>query len=208
MKASGSRTVEVEKRGSQSTLQMLREVLAYIETHKKVLDLNELCKRRAGTGLDAFAYNYEGNFNVQAEFGPRNRELGGINIHKAAIERDGEVVISKEFLIDPGREENAFEEKGPNNGKLTSSICIITSSCEDAKISLSCSYKYFTDMGGSWDEETKEVNIYPHSGNHQFFEGETPYWFKSMIFVTGVRGNLVMGTPLFLILGTDPTVQI
>jgi len=74
LRASGSRTVEVEKRGSQSTVQMLREVLAHIETHKKILDLNELCKKRAGERLDAFAYTYEGNFNVQAEFGPRKRK--------------------------------------------------------------------------------------------------------------------------------------
>jgi hypothetical protein len=185
-----------------------REVLAHIETHKKVLDLNELCKRRAGERLDAFAYTYEGNFNVQAEFGPGNRKWGGITIREAALERGGEVVISKELLVDPGRAENAFEEKGPNNGMLTSAICVITSSCESMGISLSCSYKYFSDMGGSWDERAKEYDIHPHSGNHRFFEGEAPYWFKSMIFVTGVRGNLIMGTPLFLVLGVDPTVRV
>jgi len=45
-------------------------------------------------------------------------------------------------------------------------------------------------------------------GYHRFFEGEAPYWFKSMIFVTGVRGNVIMGTPLFLVLGADPTVRV
>ena len=34
-KAGGTKTLEVEKRGSQSTVQMLRDVLAYIEANKR-----------------------------------------------------------------------------------------------------------------------------------------------------------------------------
>jgi hypothetical protein len=208
---SGHRTVTVGQTGKQSVVQLLIPVLEHIKQHERVLDLGSLCRRKQGVALNAFAYSYSGSFSTLAELGRSRRSgySGGLHIPGRALEKAGnEIIISRDLLIHPAREENAFEEIGPNNGHLVSNMCIITSIIEEYTLSLACSYKYFSDMGGSWDEEEKEWSVRPHSGNHHFFEGETDAWFDTLLFITGMRGKTIMGTPLFLVSGVDPELRI
>ena len=201
-----SRGSVVETTESQSTIQKLRDVLAYIEQNKKVLDLNELCERSEGKQLDAFAYAYSGNFYVEADVSADDLVNNIIQIPHAAAERSDGIAISQEHLIDPGRAENSFKEYAEDGRKITSRICVISSKCANKRIVLSCSLKYFSEMGFSSNNE--EIFIEPHSGNYHFFEGEYPARFKALIFLTGIDGNTVMGTPLFLIHSQDPNLVL
>ena len=158
--------------------------------------------------LDAFCYSYSGKFFALGQVG-REKSDRGINIPQAALARiEDEIVISKSLLILPGREENSLKEAGPNKANLVSDIAIINSEVGGYALSLACSYKYFSDMGGSWDEREKEWSVYPHSGNFHFFTGQCDAWFDSLIFVTGIRGTTIMGTPLFLVHSVDPSLRL
>ena len=156
--------------------------------------------------LNAFAYTYSGEFFALASMG---RKSGGIYISDKSLNHGpDEIVISKELLVQPGRKENALVEIGPNMGALVSNMAIINSSAGEFTISLACSLKYFSDMGGHWDEKDKEWSVTPHSGNHHFFSGESSMWATALIFITGVRGKTIMGTPLFLIHESNPNLTI
>jgi hypothetical protein len=119
-----------------------------------------------------------------------------------------EIIISKALLVQPAREENALKESSPNNGSLVSDMCVVTSELAEYTLSLACSFKYFSDMGGSWDERAREWHVHPHSGNYHFFNGDCDAWFDSLIFINGMRGKTIMGTPLFLVYATNPSLRL
>jgi hypothetical protein len=56
--------------------------------------------------------------------------------------------------------------------------------------------------------QADEWDVHPHSGNYHFFKGETEGFFDSLIFVNGIRGTTIMGTPLFLAGAIDPAWRI
>ncbi len=210
--AKGQYNQDIEEEGKETTIQKLKKVTDHIAKYEKVLDLAELCKKREDVPLDAFCYSYEGNFFVVGGIDrePRdewkNRE---ITINFRVLEKLQDILISKNLLIDPGQKENTIEhEIGPNNSKVVSDMCIIGSKIDQFDLQLACSYKYFNDMGGHWDEYAKEWEVRPHSGNHHFFEGEIDIWFKSLIFINGIKDNTIMGSPLFLIQSIDPNLKI
>jgi hypothetical protein len=199
------RSYAVQDVGQQSTIQQLKVVLTHIHEHEKVLDLGRLCREQAGVSLDAFAYLYTGEFFTLATLD----RYSGIYISDHSLKHaPDQIVISKPMLIEPGRKENALREVGPNSGALVSDVAIINSVVGDYTISLACSLKYFSDMGGGWDERTKEWTVSPHSGNHHFFSGQASMWATAMIFITGVRERTIMGTPLFLYHERNPSLQI
>ena len=201
------RSYAVEESGNQTVIQQLAAVMDHIETNERVLDLEELCTKRAGVALDAFAYSYGGRFFSLATFGRDHHR--GIQISTRSLENaSDDIIISKSLLLEPGRAENALPETGPNQGKLVSDMCIITTRIGDFDLNLACSFKYFTDMGGSWGEQEKEWTVAPHSGNYHFFRGDTSMWFDTLIFITGLRGTTIMGTPLFLIQRSDKGLTI
>jgi hypothetical protein len=197
VKVGGKYTVDVEQVGRETTVQKLLKVIDHIEQKERILDLNELCEKKEGVELNAFCYTYSGKFLALA-----NMETGkyrSLSVHAGSLDRlSDEIVISKKLLIEPGMEENALQERGPNNGRLVSSVCIVNSETSGYTVSLACSLKYFSDMGGSWDENEKEWSVTPHSGNWQFFSGEADAFFDSLLFIKGIRGTTIMGTPLFL----------
>lgn len=189
----------VEEVGTMTTIQKAIKVIEYIEEHENVPDLNDLCKREKGVSLDAFCYRYEGEFFTLGHLSRNKDSYGGLNISAAALAKAGdEILISKDLLINPARNENAFMETGPNNGSLVSNMCIISSNAFAFTLELACSYKYFSDMGGEWRESDKEWAVVPHSGNHFFFNGESTSRFESLLFINGIRGRTIFGTPLFL----------
>ena len=88
-------------------------------------------------------------------------------------------------------------------------MCIITSELSNYTLSLACSLKYFSDMGGSWRESEREWDVYPHSGNHHFFSGQCDALASGRIVLPyGIKGNTIMGTPLFLVHSADPSLQL
>lgn len=200
------RSYSVQEKGHETEIQQLQTVLQHIYRHEKVLDLNELCRNRAGVSLDAFAYTYTGEFFALANLGRRS---GGIYISDSSLEHGPEeIVISKDLLLKPARQENSLAETGPNKGALVSDMALVNSFVGEFIISLACSLKYFADMGGSWDDRKNEWVVTPHSGNHHFFSGETGMWATTLLFVTGMRGNTIMGTPLFIAQESNPRLTI
>jgi hypothetical protein len=205
--ARGRLHTDIEEEGAETLVQKLTKVVNYISKHEKVLDLNELSTKKEGVPLDAFCYIYKGQFYVLGEFG--RKDTSSITINGSAFSRSkGEILISKELLIEPGRKDNALKQKSYNDGNLVSDICIIVSEVGEYDLQLACSFKYFSDMGSNWDEHNKEVVVHPHSGNYHFFEGAGDTWFESLIFINGMRNNTIVGTPLFLIHSTDPKLVI
>jgi hypothetical protein len=197
-----------EEAGTETVVQKLVKVIEHIEAREKVLDLTKLCKKKEGVRLDAFCYSYSGKFFALGEIG-REKSDRGISISQASLARiEDDIVISKSLLVLPGREENSLKEIGPNKSKLVSDIAIITSATGEYTISLACSFKYFSDMGGSWDEREKEWRVYPHSGNYHFFARQLDAWFEALVFLTVIRGNAIMGTPLFLAHSVDPSLRL
>jgi hypothetical protein len=197
-----------EETGSETVVQKLMKIVDYIEANEKVLDLARLCERGEGVALNAFCYSYSGKFFALGQVG-RETSHYGITISQDALNRAGdEIVISKSLLVLPGRQENALKESSPNNGSLVSDLCIVTSEVSDYTLSLACSFKYFSDMGGNWDEGNREWRVHPHSGNYHFFEGHCDAWFDSLIFINGIRGKTIMGTPLFLVYEADPSLRL
>jgi hypothetical protein len=200
------RSLVVQEVGQQTVVQQLQAVVSHIHRHERVLDLAKICREEAGTALDAFAYIYSGEF---FSLGSLGRDSGGIYISGDSLGRGpDEIVLSKQLLIQPGRQENALKETGPNNGALVSDIAIIHSFVGNYTISLACSLKYFADMGGSWDDQKREWDVQPHSGNHHFFSGESGMFATALIFITGVRDRTIMGTPLFLAHASNPNHSI
>jgi hypothetical protein len=204
--ASTSRVIE--EVGQKTVIQQLTDVMLHIEENERVLDLVQLCANQADVSLDAFAYTYSGRFFALGEMG-REEKRGGITIPEGALARIGdEIVISKSLLVKPARDENAFAETSPNRGALVSNMCMLVSCVGPYTLNLACSMKYFGDMGGSWDERDKEWDVHPHSGNWHFFKGDTDAWFDALLFINGVRGKTIMGTPLCLAHGNDPDTRI
>lgn len=200
------RSFAVQETGQETSIQQLQTVLQHIHQHEKVLDLNELCRNRAGVALDAFAYTYTGEFFALANLA---RESGGIHINESALKHGPEeIVLSRDLLLQPARQENALSEVGPNNGALVSDMVVMNSFVGEYILSLACSLKYFSDMGGSWDEHDKEWSVTPHSGNYHFFNGDTGLYVTTLVFVTGMRGKTIMGTPLFLVHESNPRLTI
>lgn len=207
LSAGGRYTHDSEETGVETTVQKATKVIEYIEKNEEVYDLNELIENKAGVTLDAFCYRYKGRFFALG--GIYRGESSGLSINGTALSHMADdIILSKSLLIEPARIENAFKEVGPNNGSLVSDMCIINSNVNDFILSLACSFKYFADMGGHWDERDKEWSVSPHSGNWRFFHGEEELWFDSLVFINGRRGNTLMGTPLFLVHTTDPTLVI
>jgi len=207
LRAGGKYTHDSEETGVETTVQKASKVIEYIEKNETVYDLNKLIENKAGVTLDAFCYRYRGRFFALG--GIDRRQSSGIYINGLALSyMADEIILSKSLLIEPARAENSFREIGPNNGALVSRMCIINSNIDEYILSLACSFKYFSDMGGHWDERDKEWEVSPHSGNWRFFQGEEELWFDSLLFINGRRGNTIMGTPLFLMHSTDPTLVI
>jgi hypothetical protein len=190
-----------------SVVSALDAVIKHIEAHEKVMDLEAICQAKAGVALDAFCYSYRGRFFNLGSIG-RDRE-GGIYINGAALERSADsILLSKSLLIEPARAENAIVEIGPNKARVVSDMCIICSSIGEFTLRLACSYKFFSDMGGSWDEHAGEWRVNPHSGNEHFFSGAADAWFETLVFVNGIKGDTILGSPLFLAIVNDPSMRL
>ena len=197
----------VQSVGSETLVQRLAKVIEHIEEQEKVLDLNKLCTEARGVPLDAFCFYYSGEFFAEGEISRGKR--GNISIRAKALDRiDDEIVISKKSLVRPAQVENEFEERGPNNSRVVSDMCLLMSQAERYTLSIACSYKYFANMGGQSYGKSAEWVMSPHSGNYHFFNGDSTAWLDSLLFVAGVSGNTIMGTPLFLVHGLDPRLRI
>lgn len=203
-------TNEQVKAGKITSIQKLAAIIEHIEKHEKLGDLAESYSRQENSILDAFCYKYSGRFHV---LGKVYRENKNIVINGTAIEKlvdygEDEIVLSKKFLLDPGYIENSTREVGPNNSKLVSDFCIITSRMAKYSLELTCSYKYFSHMGGNYDEAANEWIVHPHSANANFFAGNVETWFETLIFINGVVRNTIMGSPLYLAFTFNPTLRI
>lgn len=173
-----------EEKGVVTTLQKLKKVLNHLHSHERIIDLNDRLDKKLNEKVETTWFLYKGTFNAE-------------DFYRWDKEQTNE--FSSQFLIKPGETENKFREVGPNNGSLVSNMCILHSNYSDYKIQLACSLKYFSDMGGSWSEESKEWHVNPHSGNHHFFRGSVDTVFETLIFVNGIKDKKIMGTPLFSI---------
>jgi hypothetical protein len=124
--------------------------------------------------------------------------------------RDGpeEITLSKEALISPARQENAYDVSGDSRGEVVSDIAILISQCGSYTVNLACSYKYFGDMGGHWSDADKEWSVSPHSGNGRFFNGDIPAHFDALLFINGVHSKTIFGSPLFLSHSAQPGLKL
>ncbi|MFH9061665.1 hypothetical protein ACH4GM_10690 [Streptomyces coeruleorubidus] len=188
----GNRGFSTELVGNEGDLQKLKKILKHMEENEDIGDLNELCKQGPGTTLDCFAYSYRGEFWT---LGTLTRERSGFVINESAL-RQGhdDIVISRDSLVIPARTENALQD----SSRTVSNIAIIVSRCGEYDITLSCSYKYFSDMGDHRMGDSQVFEVHPHSGNYHFFEGGEPAYFEGVVFINGVRSRTIYGSPLFL----------
>jgi TIR domain len=199
----GSRTFDTD--GRKSTVVKLQHVVETIEKHEKILNLNQLCKDKAGIVLDAFCYAYRGHFYCIGEIG----DGAGIRANRTRFEKGrADPVLSQEMLIEPGKTENAFPVLAEGNMRLVSNIAILCSEIEGFTLRLACSYKYFSSMGGSYDHEAKEIDASPHSGNYHFFSGSVDAWLEGLIFINGMKGMTIFGTPLYLVHAMDSGLRL
>jgi hypothetical protein len=195
----------LESTTTVSILQRLQRVTDYIANNERVHDLKAMCMRDE-LKLDAFCYSYSGEFFVQ---GLVSRNAGGgLSIPGSALGRvQDTLIISKTALLQPAHSENSFQPPEASR-RLVSDICLISSESYRYTLTLACSLKYFSDMGGRLDQKSLEWEVRPHSGNHHFFEGSTSCYLDSLLFINGVRDNTIMGTPLFLVLATNPACHL
>jgi hypothetical protein len=205
LKAGGRLGENVEEAGEVTTIQKLARVLEHIDRYERVIDLGAAIDRGPGS-LDAFCYTYTGQFAVMGQI---SRNYGQLRRNAEAVSRTGaDAAPSETQLVEIAERENEFNETGPNQGSLVSDMCIIASRRGSYTIELACSYKYFTDMGGSWSSDTKEWYVWPHSGNMHFFSGAIDEWFDCMLFINGIKGRSILGSPLLLAHSRDPGLAI
>lgn len=87
-------------------------------------------------------------------------------------------------------------------------MAIVASRMHNYELRLYCSMKYFSDMGGHQDANG-EWYATPHSMNFAFFSDEKPeYYFKSLFFITSVKEQLILGSPLYLILNSREDISL
>jgi Family of unknown function (DUF7019) len=186
------------KEVGDSVIAKLTLVLNYLEKNNKIQDLNELMDHKGkSVELNQFCYRYKGMFTAIGTLG-RNED-SRIYLSASAFARSGDdLILSKNLFVDPARQENSYHEIGPNESNLVSDICIIRSKVGQYVLQLSCSYKYFGEMGGHYSEYNNEWQVAPHSGNHHFFAGDVDTWFDTIIFINGTRHDAIMGSPLVL----------
>ncbi|MBR0283443.1 MAG: hypothetical protein IJQ81_17925 [Oscillibacter sp.] len=88
---------------------------------------------------------------------------------------------------------------------VKSGVALLEADVESKKLLLSCSLKYFSDMGarrvyaGEGDNKEDYWMIHPHSGNYHFFNGFIPAFFEAIIVLNGQKGNTLYGSPVVLI---------
>jgi hypothetical protein len=88
------------------------------------------------------------------------------------------------------------------NNPARSRICILRGEANGFQISLSCSLKYFGDMGMELRTDSsggRVAEIVPHSGNYFFFDGKMPCAFDAYFFVSHVAPGAIYGSPLVMI---------
>ena len=208
---------QFEIEGQIPLVQKLKTVLEHIRKNEHVKDLNSLCEAEAGEPLDAFAYTYSGTFTA---FGRLYREKdaffyepNSIHLSGSALERaQDDIIISQKGLIDPGLTENRHPDKPSQETgrKMVSNICLLYSKSGRYMLELSCSYKYFSDMGVNphGQQPNNEWEVVPHSGNIQFFIGKADAHFDALLFINDVRERHIFATPLFLVFRPDPLLAI
>lgn len=180
-------------------MQRLKAVLSHIVTAENVADLNAICTAEAGAPLEAFCYSYSGSFTV---VGQQKDPRGVLEI----VESPDDPARSQ--MIDAGRSEQTNADVGASGMPIQSTMVELVSKCGSYTLNLACSLKYFSDMGMSGTHKPGAYWIGPHSGNYFFFDGRVPAWFDTLIFLNGVNGKNIYGTPLFLVTGADRTLRI
>lgn len=175
----------VEYSGKRSDIQKLRSVIWYLDQNERVDDLNELCRHGSGARLEAFAYTYRGEFRV------------GRDTHWQSDERRPSTPDVDEAIASTLAAEHTEEVVGESRYQRTvSGVATLESRCSGYTIDLACSLRNFTNMGSHAYGD--ELSIHPHSGNHHFFSGHTSAFLEGLVFVTAVRGQTIVGSPLFL----------
>jgi hypothetical protein len=123
-------------------------------------------------------------------------------------EASHEVLLSEEFFRAQARKENAYHELGPNKASLVSNIGVLSCELPSFTLHLACPLKFFSDMGGSWREAEGEWEVRPHGGNRHFFWGHVAVWLEGIIFIHGMTGNTLWGSPLCLVRQADPALRL
>jgi hypothetical protein len=195
----------------------LSAVLGWIGKQQKVVDLKRLLQEKQGLDPGAFCYTYGGWFRC---LGWLDREAHSSlnNVRAAAVgdlakepseaQREPEIFIPEELLRAQARQENAYREIGPNRGPLVSGICVLSSKIPPFTLRIACPFRFFSEMGGQWDERKSEWDVRPHSGNRHFFGGYTATGMESVLFIHGMSGHTLWGSPLCLARQTDPALML
>jgi hypothetical protein len=195
----------------------LSTVLARIRGHERVFDLKKLCEEKQGIHLDALCYTYRGWFQC---LGLLDRQASsglyaGREEEEYSVERSSEgpwqspeskISLSEEFLRAPARRENAYHEVGPNQSSIVSPIAVLRSRISPLALIVACPLKFFSEMAGNWQEAEQEWQVTPGRGNRHFFRGLVHVWFESVLFVHGMTGGTIWGSPLCLITRSDPAL--
>jgi hypothetical protein len=207
----------IEQKGSVTTMQKLAEVLTHIEKHESVGDLNDIMTAETMRLDDSFCYTYRGRFAVLGVLPRRpGRFYGNPNVYDSAAIRINERAYDEiapapfnsieplRFILtdqfeQPAHAENNFEEIDKDGAYLVSDICILGSITGHRLLQLACSFKYFnTMMNEGWERDQNEHYFQPDSSSALFFHGYHTFTYEGIIFVTGVDGLTVMGSPLTL----------
>lgn len=166
--------------GQKNNIHKFREIIKYCNKHGLIAPLEE-CLSGKSYKNDPVLYTVTGKFTCDSY--PTENPTFIKNEKKEADGNGSHGVFSKTV----GR------------------IAYLKTNVGDKELFLACSYKYFSDMGGSRicvgsdysDKDYWEVNA--HSGNHFFFEGAIDATFEAFFILNGQKENILFGSPLALI---------
>jgi len=191
-------------------------ILAQVQTseyiHELQDELNELELRHSLTSLD---FSTRSGANI-------HRKLAGLEnidvllykfrsvlryiILEKKIQNIEQVVQNREYL-----EAFCYVYSGPFHFEEFASrdMAILAGQLGDYTLRLYCSMKYFSDMG-YFKDESGEWYAKPHSTNFAFFDQKIKpsYRFKSLFFITSIKEQNIIGSPLFLILSSREDISL
>lgn len=192
----GRREHRRSEEGTVGPIQQLAAVASRLQADGTLVDLNAAI---AGDAVitDSTCFFYRGAFRCLPEE------------QKAGFTRSYSNYVADEEAA------SVLPPPGPNHGLTpVGRMCVLESQCDRFAITLACSMKYFSDMGGSRvvvGEEYSDrdlIDIHPHSGNHHFFAGRHLARFDALIILTGQDDTRLFGSPLALINRFSPDLTI
>jgi hypothetical protein len=165
---------QLKEEGPTNDYQKLREIVDYCEKHHCIQALNECLSDNALPSNEPLLYTLSGKFKCVP---PSPCDF-----------------FSKEVS-----EANSFQCSNKNKLQTIGRIAELSTKVCGYTLSLACSYKYFSDMGGHRDADSNTWVVAPHSGNHLFFRGVIVATFDALFVLSGQKEKTIYGSPIVLV---------